>query len=129
MIPSSACPSWPPDQSGQAGERGDHPAAVTPRDGTRPSLIPPQVLEVTNVKTYTARITHRDGSVDEMNLGICVDHGEATRKARAALFVSLSARSVDLFDHETRVAHLRRDIPTFRPPFEPRRLSPAMPRA
>ena len=35
MIPSSACLSWPPDQSGLAGDRGDHPAAATPRDGTR----------------------------------------------------------------------------------------------
>jgi putative transposase len=33
--PSSACLSWPPDQSGHAGERGDHPAAVTPQCGTR----------------------------------------------------------------------------------------------
>ena len=35
MIPSSACPSWQPDQAGPAGERGDHTAAVTPRAGTR----------------------------------------------------------------------------------------------
>jgi len=33
--PSSVCPSWPPDQSGHAGERGDHAAAVTPPDRTR----------------------------------------------------------------------------------------------
>jgi phospholipase C len=35
MIPSSACQSWQPDQSGLAGERGDHAAEATPRAGTR----------------------------------------------------------------------------------------------
>ena len=33
--PLSVRPSWPPDQSGHAGERGDHAAAVTPPDGTQ----------------------------------------------------------------------------------------------
>ena len=45
MIPSSACPQWPSDQAGPAGDRGDYPAAVTPRPGARSS--PPQTSSST----------------------------------------------------------------------------------
>jgi hypothetical protein len=33
--PLVSLPSWPPDQSGHPGERGDHAVAVTPPDRTR----------------------------------------------------------------------------------------------
>ena len=40
MIPSSACPSWRPDQSGPAGDHDGAAIEVTPRVGTRSDCFP-----------------------------------------------------------------------------------------
>ena len=62
MIPSSACPPWPSDQPGPAGERGDHIAAVTPRGGTR------SLDSFEGMKKTSQSDRHREGDFSDTSL-------------------------------------------------------------
>ena len=63
--------------------------------------------------TYTARITNKDGSVDFLELYQTTSDAGALQRARSALFVSLSAVSVEVFLGEAPVGHVRRELQRF----------------
>jgi hypothetical protein len=78
------------------------------------------------LELYTASFCNHDGSQDVMELGAFEDEALAVRTARSALFVSLSAVSVDVRCGDVRVAHVRREAPRFAAPTGVRRFARGM---
>ena len=76
--------------------------------------------------TYTARFTHKDGSVDLLELYQTSCDVGALQRARSALYVSLSAVSVEVFLGHTRVGDVRRELQRFPRPTEGWRFAQGM---
>lgn len=70
---------------------------------------------------YTCRLRNRDGSEDDVELGVCADDGAAYLATRSALLVSLSARAAELWRGDLLIGRLTREVAQFRSRPEPLR--------
>ena len=99
MILLSACPSWPPDQPGHAGDHDGPAVAVTPRVGTRPT--PAGLAEKHGVETLLDRVRQ---------LPALIDTNPAEAHAIVLAAGSLLLLAPELKDIAGKLARLNSDI-------------------